>query len=175
MPHLEVSSAAYLVGGVGESARDGLPFPGQHAQSSQTDLGGIGAIVTGVVSPIPHPAESDPAGPDPAVRAPEVDPVAIRGCLTLDVVAVFDAEWEFVLEAAKQSKDLAGVGELLAKWRAFAYQELREPGAYFRVLATAAEVQRTGRAPAGSVSGAQIRARIEARLAEAGLPGTGRG
>ncbi len=29
------------------------------------------------------------------------------------MVAVFDAEWEYVLEAAKASKDLAGVRELL--------------------------------------------------------------
>jgi hypothetical protein len=78
---------------------------------------------------------------------------------------------EFVQEAAKQSKDLAGVRELLAKWRAFAHQELREPGAYFRVLAAASDAQRTRRAPAGSVSGAEMRARIEARLTDAGLPG----
>lgn len=88
--------------------------------------------------------------------------------MTPDVAAIFDAEWECVLEVAKQSKDLAGVRELLAKWRVFAYQELREPGAYFRVLAVAADAQRTGRAPAGAVSGAEIRARIEARLTEAG-------
>jgi Family of unknown function (DUF6247) len=92
--------------------------------------------------------------------------VAIRACLTPDVMAVFDAEWEFVLDEAKQSKDLRGVHELLAKWRAFAYQELREPGAYFRLLATAAEVQRTGRAPAGNVSVEEMRARIDARLIE---------
>ena len=124
-----------------------------------------------VASPVPHPAEPDPGAPAASVRAPEADPVAIRGCLTPDVAAVFDAEWEFVLDEAKQSKDLAGVRELLAKWRVFTYQELREPGAYFRVLASAADAQRTGRAPAGSVSGAEMRARIEARLTEAGLPG----
>ncbi|MGH4020789.1 MAG: hypothetical protein ACRDT0_16500 [Pseudonocardiaceae bacterium] len=61
-----------------------------------------------------------------------------------------------------------GGGRAAGKWRAFAYQELREPGAYFRVLATAAEVQRTGRASVGSASGAGMRVRIEARLADAG-------
>jgi hypothetical protein len=129
-----------------------------------------------MTAPVPHPADRESAEPAAAVRAPEADPVAIRACLTPDVAAVFDAEWEFVLEAAKQSKDLAGVRELLATWRVFAYQELREPGAYFRVLAAAADAQRTGRAPAGSVSGAEMRARIETRLTEAGLPGlSGRG
>ena len=118
--------------------------------------------------PAPRPAETGPPDPAASLRAPEADPVAIRACLTPDVAAVFDAEWEFVLEAAKQSKDLAGVRELLAKWRVFAQQELREPGAYFRVLAAAADAQRTGRAPSGSVSGAEMRARIEARLTEAG-------
>jgi len=60
------------------------------------------------------------------------------------------------------------VRELLAKWRVFAYQELREPGAYLRVLAAAADAQRTGRAPTGAVSGAEVRARIEVRLTDAG-------
>jgi hypothetical protein len=102
------------------------------------------------------------------VRPPDADPVAIRACLTPDVAAVFDAEWEHVLEQAKRSKDLAGVRELLAHWRHFAFQELREPGSYFRVLATAARVQATRQAPPGSVSGEEMRARIEARLAEVG-------
>ncbi|MGH3718614.1 MAG: DUF6247 family protein [Pseudonocardiaceae bacterium] len=123
-----------------------------------------------VASPVPQPA-----GPDPvAVRPPAADPVAIRTCLTPDVAAVFDAEWEFVLEEAKQSKDLAGVRELLQHWRHFAYQELREPGAYFRVLAAAARAQATRQAPAGSVSGEEVRSRIDARLAEAGLNEAGR-
>lgn len=124
-----------------------------------------------MASPIPHPGGPERVPSGAGVRAPEADPVAIRACLTADVAAVFDAEWEFVLEAAKQSKDLAGVRDLLAKWRMFAYRELREPGAYFRVLARATDAQRSGGAPAGSVSGAEMRARIEARLAEAGLAG----
>lgn len=97
--------------------------------------------------------------------------MAIRACLAPDVAAVFDAEWEFVLEAAKQSKDLAGIRALLGKWQLFAAREVREPGAYFRVLARATETCRTGEAPAGSVSGPDMRARIDARLTEAGLPG----
>ncbi|MGH3566380.1 MAG: DUF6247 family protein [Pseudonocardia sp.] len=90
------------------------------------------------------------------------------------MAAVFDAEWVQVLDATKQSKDLAGVRELLARWRHFAYQELREPGAYFRVLATAARVQVTRQAPAGSVSDEEMRARIDAWLAETGLNEAGR-
>jgi Family of unknown function (DUF6247) len=100
-------------------------------------------------------------------RVPEADPAAIRACLSPEVAAVFDAEWEHVLDAAKRSKDLAGVHELLANWQHLAYQELREPGDYFRVLATAAETQATGSSPAGSVPLEEIRARVHARLAAA--------
>ncbi|MGH3902068.1 MAG: DUF6247 family protein [Pseudonocardiaceae bacterium] len=74
----------------------------------------------------------------------------------------------------RQSKDLAGVRDLLQHWRPFAYQELREPGVYFRVLATAAHVQATRRAPAGSASAEEMCARIDARLSEAGLNRAGR-
>ncbi|WP_298798298.1 DUF6247 family protein [uncultured Pseudonocardia sp.] len=114
-----------------------------------------------MASPAPHPT----AVPPP----PDADPVAIRACLPAAVAAVFDAEWEHVLETAKQSKDLAGVRDLLQNWRHHAYQELREPGAYLRVLATAARTQATRRAPQGSVSPEEMRARIDARLAEPGL------
>jgi hypothetical protein len=80
------------------------------------------------------------------------------------VAAVFDAEWEGVLEAAKHSKDLAGVRDLLAHWRHHAYQELQEPGSYFRVLAIAAQAEVTRRAPVGSVPADEVRTRIDARL-----------
>lgn len=62
---------------------------------------------------------------------------------------MFDVEWEQVLDAAKQSKDLAGVHQMLRHWRHFAYQELREPGSYFRVLAVAARTRAIGRVPEG--------------------------
>jgi Family of unknown function (DUF6247) len=115
-----------------------------------------------VASPVPQPANLVPTSP------PAADPVAIRECLPPEVAAVFDAEWEHVLEEAKRSKDLAGVRDLLAHWRHFAYQELRDPGAYFRALATAAQAEVTRRAPAGSVSGEEMRALVNARLAELG-------
>ena len=79
---------------------------------------------------------------------------------------MFDAEWEGVLEEAKHSKDLAGVRDLLAHWRHHAYQELRDPGAYFRVLAIATRAEATRRAPLGSVSEDEIRARLNARLSD---------
>jgi hypothetical protein len=68
-----------------------------------------------------------------------------------------------VLDKAKASKDLAPVHELLAKWRHFAYAELRDPGSYFRLLATAARTLATGQALAGSISGDGMKALIRQR------------
>lgn len=104
---------------------------------------------------LPH--DREPAPPPP-------DPLAIRACLTPDVAAEFDAEWNIVLDKAKQSKDLTPVHALLAKWRHFAYAELKDPGCYFRLLATAARTLATGEAPPGSVSGDEVKDLIRRRL-----------
>jgi hypothetical protein len=86
------------------------------------------------------------------MASPAADPVSIRACLTPMLVAEFDREWELVLDRAKASKDLAGVRTLLAKWRHIAYGELRDPGAYYRMLARAEQIQRLGANPgAGSL------------------------
>lgn len=79
----------------------------------------------------------------------EADPVAIRACLTPRLAAEFDAEWDIVLEDAKRSKDLAGVHELLQKWRHLAYAELKDPGSYFWLLAKTEQITRTGTNPDG--------------------------
>lgn len=76
----------------------------------------------------------------------------------------FDREWEIVLDQAKRDQDLQPVQDLLAKWRHFAFAELTSPGSYFRVLATAAQALATGQAPAGSVSGDEIKELIRRRL-----------
>ncbi|HKR49287.1 MAG TPA: DUF6247 family protein [Pseudonocardiaceae bacterium] len=109
------------------------------------------------------PAATLPDG-DPV--PPSTEPVAIRACLTPDVAAEFDREWEIVLEHAKQTKDLAGVHDLLNKWRHLAYAELKEPGSYYRLLATAAHTLATGKALPGSVSGEDMKALIRQRLGE---------
>jgi Family of unknown function (DUF6247) len=102
--------------------------------------------------------------PDGDLVPPATEPVAIRACLTPDVAAEFDREWEIVLERAKQSKDLAGVHDLLNKWRHLAYAELIDPGSYYRLLATAAHTLATGTVPPGSVSGEDMKALIRQRL-----------
>ncbi len=107
------------------------------------------------------PAATLPPDHEPV---PPPDPQAIRACLTPDVAAVFDAEWEIVLDKAKISKNLTPVHELLGKWRHVAYAELKDPGSYFRLLATAARTLATGQAPAGSISGDDMKALIRQRL-----------
>ncbi len=79
--------------------------------------------------------------------APPPEPIAIRSCLTPDLVAEFDAEWEAVLDAAKHSKELAGVQSLLSKWRHIAFAELKDPGSHQRLLAKAEQIIRTGANP----------------------------
>lgn len=108
------------------------------------------------------PATSLPPEHEPV--PPPLDPQAIRGCLTPDVAAAFDAEWEIVLDEAKQAKDLAPVHDLLHKWRHVASAELNDPGTYFRMLATAAHTLATGKAPEGSISGEEMKALIRQRL-----------
>lgn len=108
------------------------------------------------------PAAHVPAG-DPA--PPRADPVAIRACLSPRLVAEFDAEWDSALEQAKTSKDLAGVHKLLQKWRHLAYAELHDPGSYFRLLAKAEQIMRTGENPtAGSFE--EMQALIRERLGQ---------
>jgi hypothetical protein len=102
--------------------------------------------------------------PPGAPVPPPAEPQAIRACLTARVAAEFDAEWDIVLERAKQAKDLAPVFAMLNKWRLFAYAEMKDPGSYFRMLALADHTLSTGQAPAGSLSGDEIKARISERL-----------
>jgi hypothetical protein len=87
------------------------------------------------------PAEPLPGDhPEP----PAADPVAIRARLSWRVAVEFDAEWDIVLERAKQSKDLSAVHEFLRKWRHIAHSEAADPGSYFRVLAKAEQIAQTG-------------------------------
>lgn len=97
------------------------------------------AIVSFMASPAPLP----PGEPVP----PAADPLAIRACLTPTLASEFDNEWAIVLDRVKQTKDLAEVHELLTKWRHIAYGEMKDPGSYFRLLAKAELIERTGRHP----------------------------
>jgi hypothetical protein len=97
---------------------------------------------------------------------PDPEPEAIRACLSPQMCYEFDREWDHVMDEAKRYHSLAGVHDLLAKWRLFAYAELKDPGSYYRVLAKAEVILRTGKASEGSVSGEEMTALIRSRLAD---------
>jgi hypothetical protein len=80
-----------------------------------------------------------------------------------DLAEVFDREWEIVLERAKQSKELTGILDLVAKWRLYAPAERREPGWYSRLMTKADRIERTGQNP-DSVSLEDVRVQIARRL-----------
>lgn len=103
---------------------------------------------------------SPAAVPDP--RVPPADPQAIRACLTPTLAAEFDHEWDIVLDRVKQSQDLTDLHELLAKWRHTAHLELQDPGATYRMLAKAEQIQRTGHNP--DAVPVDLRALIQQRL-----------
>lgn len=85
------------------------------------------------------------AGSHPA--QPAAEPAAIRACLTPTLAAEFDHEWAVVLDRVKQSQDLRDLHALLNKWQHTAYLEQRDPGAYYRMLAKAELITRTGGNP----------------------------
>lgn len=93
-------------------------------------------------------------------------PAVIRSQLTPDLAAIFDAEWENVLDAAKRTQDLQAIHNLLAKWRHFAAAEVAEPGWYFRVLDQAERILAAGSAEAAGIQTYDARAVIEERLRE---------
>ena len=76
---------------------------------------------------------------------------------------MFDREWEIVLERAKQTKELTGILDLLAKWRLYAAAERREPGWYARLMAKADRIERTGQNP-DAIAVEEMRAQVERRL-----------
>jgi Family of unknown function (DUF6247) len=127
---------------------------------------GLSAATPGSVWPrryrvgMASPAAALPPDHEPL---PPPDPQAIRACLTPSLAGEFDSEWEIVLERAKQSKDLAGVHDLLNKWRHTAYTEMRDPGSYYRILAKAEQIMRTGHNP-NAVSIEDMQALIRQRL-----------
>lgn len=111
------------------------------------------------------PVSSPPAG------AVLPRPAAIRSQLPADLAAVFDSEWEIVLEAAKRTQDLQAIHDLLQHWWHFAAAEAAEPGSYFRLQERAARVLANGAPSPGGIGAEEVRALIEARLRESAPQG----
>jgi hypothetical protein len=106
---------------------------------------------------------ADPV-PSQPVAGGLAQPAAIRSQLPPDLAAIFDREWEIVLEVAKRTQDLQSIYDLLLKWRHFAAAEAKEPGWYFRVQEHAARILAGGAPDPDCISGEEVRAMIAARL-----------
>ena len=107
-----------------------------------------------------------PVAPEPELVPPAADPEEIRACLSSQMRYEFDRAWDFVLDEAKRTHTLAGITDLLATWRLWAYTELKDPGCYYRMLAQAEVILRTGKSPDGSISGDEVKALIRKRQGE---------
>ena len=112
-----------------------------------------------------EPVASQPVGGATA------QPAAIRSQLSPDLAAIFDAEWEIVLEAAKRTQDLQSIHDLLLKWRHTVAAEAAEPGWYFRVQEHAARILANGAPDPDSIGADEARALIAARLRELAADG----
>lgn len=92
------------------------------------------------------------------------EPAAIRTQLTPDLAAVFDAEWEIVLESAQRTQDLQAIHDLLGKWRHIAAAEVAEPDQYCRGQHLAERILAAGSAEAAGIATYDARTVLEERL-----------
>lgn len=106
---------------------------------------------------------ADPVSSQP-LRGGLPQPAAIRSQLPLDLAAIFDSEWEIVLEAAKRTQDLQAIHDLLLKWRHCAAAEAKEPGWYFRLQEQADRILAAGSAEAAGIKTYDAWAVLEERL-----------
>ena len=117
--------------------------------------------------PEPHlssAADSDVDGLEPtpewtgdAIAAERFgSPEAIRAALLPEQVGEFDA----ALTAARQTLHLNQLRHVLRMWRRMALMTERDPAGHRQMLATAAEVQRTGRPWPGSVPWSELKAEL---------------
>lgn len=97
------------------------------------------------------------------------EPATLRAQLPPGVAAVFDREWQFVLEAAKPTQDLHSILDLMVEWRFVAFAEAREPGSYFRTLDIAERILAAGSAEAAGITSVPGWPVIEERMRELGM------
>ena len=102
--------------------------------------------------------------PSPPPAGGSAQPAAIRSQLSPELAAIFDREWELVLEDAKRTQDLQAIHDHLQHWRHFAAAEAKEPGWYFRVMETAERILDAGSAKAAGIKTYDAWAVLEERL-----------
>jgi hypothetical protein len=87
-------------------------------------------------------------------------PAAIRAALLTEQVEEFDAAFEAALTAARQTLHLDQLRQVLRVWRRQALMTERDPEGHRQMLATIAEVQRTGRSRPGSVTWSELKTEL---------------
>jgi Family of unknown function (DUF6247) len=87
-------------------------------------------------------------------------PEAIRAALMTEQVGEFDAAFDAALIAARQTLHLDQLRHVLRMWRRQALMTERDPEGHRQMLATVAEVQRTGRPRPGSVPWSELKAEL---------------
>jgi hypothetical protein len=94
------------------------------------------SVPVAIVDPVTAVARRDPE-PHPLARG--ASPAVIRQWLLPDDAARFVAAYETVLDDARTSLDLAGVHEVVERWRGIAILQT-DPAAYRRTMRRAAEL-----------------------------------
>jgi hypothetical protein len=121
--------------------------------------------------PDPHrwaPEDSDVDGLEPTPEWAEDaiagerfgSPEAIRAALLLEQVGEFDAAFDAALTVARQTLRLDQLRHVLRMWRRQALMTERGPEGHRQMLATIAEVQRTGQPRSGSVPWSELKAEL---------------
>ena len=118
--------------------------------------------------PTPDPPSSDGDGLEPVpewtgdrvAAAKFSSPEAIRGALPVQQVAEFDAAYDAALSAARQTLRLDQLRHTLRVWRRMALMAEQDPDGHRQLLATVAEVQRTGQPRPGSVPWTELKTEL---------------
>lgn len=120
-------------------------FPGPHSSpAADSDVDGL---------------EPSPEWTGDAIAATKFSsPKAIRAALLPEQVGEFDAAFDAALLAARQTWDLDQLHHVLRMWRRQALMAEQDPEGHRQMLATIAEVQRTGRPRPGSVPWSELKA-----------------
>jgi hypothetical protein len=87
-------------------------------------------------------------------------PEAIRAALLLEQVAEFDGAYDAALTAARQTRRLDQLRHVLRVWRRVALLTEQNPEGHRQMLATATEVQRSGRPRPGSVPWTDLKSEL---------------
>lgn len=101
------------------------------------------------------------------VLPPDTTPTAIRDALIDEERAEFERAYQEAIAEAAQTLDLTRVLDVLRNYHRIAWLTQRQgPEAHRRMLDHVKHALRTGEAPPGSVSAAEVKALLQERLGQ---------